>query len=209
MTLLITVASPEYSLAVSDQRITAAYLRRTRTIDERFNKHIYFGTEDYVGNVSYTGLAQWRIDGVRYRLYDLISDSIASIIESRPKLAELTSTFKTQEVEHLRLLLRRNADCPPCAPAPDVNTRLLRTRKQTYFTVFPASNTPECSAFLSRFLNWYKAPKRAIIAMFDHDVDKPVKSHFDIADAPDPCHQLLLFCQLSVFDSQAIGRALL
>jgi len=80
MTLLITVASPEYSLAVSDQRITAAYLRRTRTIDERFNKHIYFGTADYVGNVSYTGLAQWRIDGVRYRLYDLISDSISSII---------------------------------------------------------------------------------------------------------------------------------
>jgi len=89
MTLLITAVGPEYSLGVSDQRITATYASRVRTIDEKFNKHIYFGTEDYVANVSYTGVAQWRLKGVRYRLYDLISDAIASIIVSRPKLAPL------------------------------------------------------------------------------------------------------------------------
>ena len=89
MTLLVTVVTPEYSLALSDQRITAEYGSRTRIVDEKFNKHIFFGTEDYIGNVSYTGVAQWRLKGVRYRLYDLISDAIVSVIETRPKLATL------------------------------------------------------------------------------------------------------------------------
>lgn len=89
MTLLITAVGPEYSLCVSDQRTTSTYLGRTRIIEERFNKHIYFGTEEYVGNISYTGVAQWRLKGVRYRLYDLISEAIASIIETKPSLSAL------------------------------------------------------------------------------------------------------------------------
>ncbi len=36
------------------QRITVTYPWGTRTMDERFNKTIHFGTEDYVGSISYT-----------------------------------------------------------------------------------------------------------------------------------------------------------
>lgn len=89
MTLLISVANPEYSLIVSDQRITVTYPWGTKTMDERFNKTIHFGTEDYVGSISYTGMAQWEVMGVKIRLYDLISEAVSSKIADRPKLAEL------------------------------------------------------------------------------------------------------------------------
>jgi hypothetical protein len=89
MTLLISVANPEYSLIVSDQRITVTYPWGTKTMDERFNKTIHFGTEDYVGSISYTGMAQWEVMGAKIRLYDLISEAVSPIIADRPKLAEL------------------------------------------------------------------------------------------------------------------------
>jgi len=89
MTLLITIAGPEYSLACSDQRITAANSNGTQVIDERFNKHVVFGSEDYSGSISYTGVARWRLRGRTYRLYDLISEAVATSIVARPRFAQL------------------------------------------------------------------------------------------------------------------------
>jgi hypothetical protein len=124
MTLLVTTVTPEYSLSVSDQRITASYGSRTRTVDEKFNKHILFGNEDYVGNISYTGIAQWRLKGVRYRLYDLISESIASIIENRPKLATLCLHI----CDHLQLSI---PDAASLGIAPHFELHII-TREKRY-----------------------------------------------------------------------------
>jgi hypothetical protein len=89
MTLLITAAGPAYSLACSDQRITAANTNGTTVLDEQFNKHIVFGSIDYGGSVCYTGLARWRLRGKTFRLYDLISEAIAKSIVTQPTFAQL------------------------------------------------------------------------------------------------------------------------
>jgi hypothetical protein len=89
MTLLITIAGPEYSLACSDQRITAANSNGTHVLDERFNKHIVFGSEDYNGSISYTGVARWRLRGKAYRLYNLISEAVATSVVARPTFSQL------------------------------------------------------------------------------------------------------------------------
>jgi len=87
--LLITAVGNEYSLASSDQRITIQLNGRTRAVDEKFNKHIYFGTEDFVANISYTGSARWREGKQQLRLYDLISEAVASLIVERPSLSKM------------------------------------------------------------------------------------------------------------------------
>jgi hypothetical protein len=89
VTLLISIAGPEFSLACSDQRITAANSNGAQVLEERFNKHIVFGSEDYGGSISYTGVARWRLHGKVYRLYDIISEAVAASIVKRPKFAQL------------------------------------------------------------------------------------------------------------------------
>lgn len=87
--LLISTVGPRYSLCVSDKRVTSTYFGRNLILEEYFKKYIYFGTEEYLGNISYAGVAQWRLKGVRYRLYDLISDAVSSIIKTKPSLSTL------------------------------------------------------------------------------------------------------------------------
>lgn len=90
MTLLITVATPEYSLSVSDQRITAVVAGKTRIVDEAFNKHIYFATSQFLADISYTGVAQWTHQGKRVNLYILIADAVAEVVPSNPSISELS-----------------------------------------------------------------------------------------------------------------------
>lgn len=97
MTLLITIAGPQYSLTCSDQRITAANSNGTQVLDERFNKQIVFGTEDYGGSISYTGVARWRLRGKIHRLYDIISQAVATSVVARPTFARLCLDIR----EHL------------------------------------------------------------------------------------------------------------
>ncbi|MFL0415714.1 hypothetical protein [Sphingomonas sp. 179-A 2A2 NHS] len=89
VTLLISIVRPEFLLACSDQRITAANSNGTQVLDERFNKHIVFGSEDYGGSISYTGLARWRLGGKIHRLYDIISEAVAASIVKRPTFGQL------------------------------------------------------------------------------------------------------------------------
>lgn len=81
MTLLVTVAGPDYALSCSDMRITVQYKRRLLPVDEKFNKHIYFRSEKLSANVTYTGLAQWISRGKKISIYDIISDSIVNSVK--------------------------------------------------------------------------------------------------------------------------------
>lgn len=112
MTLLITAVTPEYSLSNSDQRITVAHDDKIRTVDENFNKHIYFGTDEFVANVSYTGVAQWQHQGKTVRLYDIISNAIAEIVPSNPKFAPLSLHVITRLLEelHIPIFVSNKAD---------------------------------------------------------------------------------------------------
>ncbi|WP_148270122.1 hypothetical protein [Burkholderia gladioli] len=77
MTLLITVAGKGFALAASDTRICTKSGSKFLPIDENFNKHIVFRSGGLVGDITYTGVAQWKTGGHTIRLYDLISDSIS------------------------------------------------------------------------------------------------------------------------------------
>lgn len=67
---------------------------------ERFNKHIFFNSGSFTGNLTYTGLASWKLGGREIRLYDVIADSLSSSakrsLELAPLVAELVSALTSR-----------------------------------------------------------------------------------------------------------------
>ncbi|MBU8891958.1 MAG: hypothetical protein KOO66_04215 [Bacteroidales bacterium] len=90
MTLLITTISKDYALSSSDMRITIKTKDGYKPVDEKFNKHILFHSNGLTANITYTGVAQWFQRGKKVKLYDVISESLATSSKNDLNFAPLS-----------------------------------------------------------------------------------------------------------------------